>query len=150
MNNERYTTEALNAIEKARLSSVYHRQNYVGTEHLLTGLLKETEGTAAQVLMNAGITAEKVDKMIDRLIALRKKGAPLMNTASGLRRMKDMRFKKRCWVTNFVMVDGAFSPQCLGSEFGLCERCGFGMASEMAGLWNLHPETILAGLKVRM
>ena len=69
MNNERYTTEALNAIEKARLSSVYHRQNYVGTEHLLTGLLKETEGTAAQVLMNAGITAEKVDKMIDRLIA---------------------------------------------------------------------------------
>ncbi|MBR3218984.1 MAG: radical SAM protein [Thermoguttaceae bacterium] len=88
--------------------------------------------------------------VIDRLISLRKKGAPLMNTASGLRRMKDMRFKKRCWVTNFVMVDGAFCPQCLGSEYGLCERCGFGMASEMAGLWNLHPETILAGLKVRM
>ena len=69
MNNERYTTEALNAIEKARLSSVFHRQNYVGTEHLLVGLLKETDGTASQVLMNAGITAEKVDKMIDRLIA---------------------------------------------------------------------------------
>ena len=60
MNNERYTTEALNAIEKARLSSVFHRQNYVGTEHLLVGLLKETDGTASQVLMNAGITAEKV------------------------------------------------------------------------------------------
>ena len=57
MNNERYTTEALNAIEKARLSSVFHRQNYVGTEHLLVGLLKETDGTASQVL---NLTAEGV------------------------------------------------------------------------------------------
>src|SRR6266446_4588290 len=34
--------------------------NYVGTEHLLLGLLREQEGVAAQALMNLGLTLEDV------------------------------------------------------------------------------------------
>ena len=89
-------------------------------------------------------------RTIDLLLDLRRKGAPMMNTASGLRRMKDLNFTKRCWIANFVMADGTFYDQCQGKEAGVCDRCGFGMATEMLGVWNLKPETILAGLRVRM
>ena len=44
------------AIEEAR--NLNH--NYVGTEHLLLGLLREGEGVAAQVLMNLGLRLETV------------------------------------------------------------------------------------------
>jgi ATP-dependent Clp protease ATP-binding subunit ClpC len=44
------------SIEEAR--NLNH--NYVGTEHLLLGLLRETEGVAARVLMNLGMKLEKV------------------------------------------------------------------------------------------
>src|SRR5215813_12291606 len=43
------------AIEEAR--NLNH--NYVGTEHLLLGLLREQEGVAAQVLMSLGLDLEK-------------------------------------------------------------------------------------------
>jgi ATP-dependent Clp protease ATP-binding subunit ClpC len=44
------------AIEEAR----YLNHNYVGTEHVLLGLLREQEGVAAQVLMNLGLKLENV------------------------------------------------------------------------------------------
>ncbi|MFA6425501.1 MAG: Clp protease N-terminal domain-containing protein, partial [Phycisphaerae bacterium] len=44
------------AIEEAR--SLNH--NYIGTEHLLLGLLRETEGVAAQVLMSMGLKLEDI------------------------------------------------------------------------------------------
>ncbi len=88
--------------------------------------------------------------VIDKLLAWKKKGAPIMNTSRGLRGLKDMTFEKRCWIANFVSPDGSFLPQCPGKDLDICERCGFGMASEMTGVYNLSPETILAGLKARM
>ncbi len=44
------------AIEEAR--SLNHK--YIGTEHILLGLLRESEGTAAQVLVNLGVSIERV------------------------------------------------------------------------------------------
>src|SRR5262245_53747254 len=44
------------AIEEARVFD----HNYVGTEHLLLGLLREDQGVAAQVLMNLGLRLEMV------------------------------------------------------------------------------------------
>ena len=46
------------AIEEAR--NLNH--NYVGTEHLLLGLLREHDGVAAQVLMNLGLSWKKSGK----------------------------------------------------------------------------------------
>lgn len=40
-----------------------------GSEHLLLGLLEEGEGTAAQVLIGAGVEEEKLKSLIDQLIA---------------------------------------------------------------------------------
>ncbi|VAX39457.1 ATP-dependent Clp protease, ATP-binding subunit ClpC [hydrothermal vent metagenome] len=51
------------AMEEARNLS----HNYVGTEHLLLGLLREQEGVAAQVLMNLGL---KLDDVRDEVLNL--------------------------------------------------------------------------------
>ena len=42
--------------------------NYVGTEHLLLGLLRETESVAVQVLMNHGVKPEKVRQEVLNLL----------------------------------------------------------------------------------
>jgi len=52
------------AIEEAR--NLNH--NYVGTEHLLLGLLREHEGVAAQVLMNLGLKLEEVREEVLNLL----------------------------------------------------------------------------------
>ena len=64
-----FTNEAVSAIEKSKKTAGYCRQNYVGTEHLLAGLLNTVEGTASIVLSEAGVVPEKLMKLIDRLIA---------------------------------------------------------------------------------
>ena len=63
------TEEAKKSIELAVKSAVYHKQNYAGTEHLLDGLLKAVEGTASRILSEAGVSEEKLTKLIDSLIA---------------------------------------------------------------------------------
>ncbi len=52
------------AIEEAR--SLNH--NYVGTEHLLLGLLREQDGVAAQVLMNLGLKLDDVREEVLNLL----------------------------------------------------------------------------------
>jgi ATP-dependent Clp protease ATP-binding subunit ClpC len=52
------------AIEEAR--NLGH--NYVGTEHLLLGLLREKDGVAAQVLMNLGLKLEEVREEVLNLL----------------------------------------------------------------------------------
>ena len=51
-------------IEEARLLN----HNYVGTEHLLLGLLREEEGVAAQVLMNLGLKLQDVRQEVFNLL----------------------------------------------------------------------------------
>src|SRR5436309_1331507 len=52
------------SIEEARQLN----HNYVGTEHLLLGLLREQEGVAAQVLMNLGLKLEDVREEVLNLL----------------------------------------------------------------------------------
>jgi len=52
------------AIEEARALN----HNYVGTEHILLGLLRETEGIAAQVLMDLGLKLEDVRQEVLNLL----------------------------------------------------------------------------------
>ena len=52
------------AIEEARALN----HNYVGTEHILLGLLRESEGIAAQVLMNLGLKLEEVRQEVLNLL----------------------------------------------------------------------------------
>ncbi len=64
----RFTEKAEKAINLAQAGAMHLGHNYVGTEHLLLGLLKEGTGIAARVLQSQGVTEEKVIKEITELI----------------------------------------------------------------------------------
>ena len=62
------TPRAKKVIEYSMEEARNLNHNYVGTEHLLLGLLREQEGVAAQVLMNLGLRLEDVrEKVLDLL-----------------------------------------------------------------------------------
>ena len=66
---KQYTQKARKALELAtRLSQKMHH-NYIGTEHILLGLIQEKTGVAAQVLMENKVEPEKLLEMIQNLIA---------------------------------------------------------------------------------
>jgi ATP-dependent Clp protease ATP-binding subunit ClpC len=64
------TPRAKKVIEYAMLEARNLAHNYVGTEHLLMGLLREQEGVAAQLLVNAGLTIEKVRGEVEKLLGI--------------------------------------------------------------------------------
>ncbi len=66
---ERFTNKAKQALELAAMEAGEFGHNYVGTEHILLGLLEEGTGVAAKVLSAHGVTAEKVSDLINQLIA---------------------------------------------------------------------------------
>ena len=51
-----YTSQAKKALEYAMAESRNFNQSYVGTEHLLLGLLREADGVGAQVLTHGGVS----------------------------------------------------------------------------------------------
>jgi len=66
--NERFTEKAARAIDSAREIAIGLSHGYIGSEHLLLGLLKETDGVASMVLMNQGITYKIIEDQIKDLI----------------------------------------------------------------------------------
>src|SRR2546426_11218507 len=54
-----YTSRAKKVLELAMSEARELNHSYVGTEHLLLGLLREETGVAAQVLTDAGVTLER-------------------------------------------------------------------------------------------
>ena len=64
-----YTKQAQKVIELTTKAARRMHHNYIGTEHLLLGLLKEGSGVAACVLMDAGVEEPRLVELIEDLIA---------------------------------------------------------------------------------
>ncbi len=64
-----YTQKAEQALKLAKRASARLKHPYIGTEHILIGLLEEETGAAGQVLAGAGVTVEALTDMISQLIA---------------------------------------------------------------------------------
>ena len=64
-----YTEQARTAIMYAEKMARKCGHSYIGTEHLLAGLIHEEQGTAGMVLRDLGVTEAKLKEMIDKLIA---------------------------------------------------------------------------------
>ena len=65
--------------------------NWIGTEHLLLGLIREAEGVAAQVLMNLGVGPERVRaEVIHHMTASPKKVIPPVLTHEQVRMIEDL------------------------------------------------------------
>lgn len=64
-----FTDKAQNALAQASRCARSLKQGYIGTEHILVGLLKEDTGVAAKVLADNGVETRQVMDMIRDLIA---------------------------------------------------------------------------------
>ena len=64
----KFTTRAKKAIELAQDEAISLGHNYIGTEHILYGLVKEGAGVASKVLSNQNITAEDIENKIIEMI----------------------------------------------------------------------------------
>lgn len=64
-----YTENAKSALAIAKRMAKKTRQNYIGTEHILLGLIHKDSGVAANLLAKSGVTEQKIMEVIRELIA---------------------------------------------------------------------------------
>ncbi len=65
---DKFTERARNVLHLAQEEAQRLQHNYIGTEHLLLGLVREGEGVAAKVLMSLDVDLEKVRKAVEDII----------------------------------------------------------------------------------
>ena len=66
--NNRFTTRAIRVLEYAQYEAQDLEQNYIGTEHLLLGLLHEGEGIAAKALHSLGLDFDTVRGRVEQIM----------------------------------------------------------------------------------
>ena len=66
---EKFTRQAKAALKLAEDAAWSWKHSYIGTEHILVGLLDEQEGTAGKILGEFGVDREKLEDLITKLIA---------------------------------------------------------------------------------
>src|SRR5205085_11798753 len=65
---DKFTERARKVLTLAQEEATRFNHNYIGTEHLLLGLIREGEGVAAKVLRNLGVELDKVRSEVEFII----------------------------------------------------------------------------------
>jgi len=65
---EKFSERARRVLSLAQEEAKRFNHNYIGTEHILLGLVRETEGVAAKVLSNLGVELSKVKSAVEFII----------------------------------------------------------------------------------
>jgi ATP-dependent Clp protease ATP-binding subunit ClpC len=65
---DKFTERARRVLSLAQEEAQRFQHNYIGTEHLLLGLVREGEGVAAKVLLKLGVELEKVRDAVEYII----------------------------------------------------------------------------------
>jgi ATP-dependent Clp protease ATP-binding subunit ClpA len=68
MNGYNFTERVRKVLAMSREESVRLHHEYVGTEHILLGLIREGGGVANQVLSNLGVNVERVRELVDATV----------------------------------------------------------------------------------
>jgi len=65
---DRFTERAQKVMVYSQEEAIRQNYNYIGTEHILLGILREGEGIAAQVLKNKGVNLDTVRQQVEALV----------------------------------------------------------------------------------
>ena len=103
--DRKFTRQAEAALKLAKTTAKSCEHSYIGTEHLLTGLLKEPEGTAGKILAELGVDQEKLMELIGQLVA-----PPQGETA--LKEPKDPQYSPRSRKILEQALEDAESMEC--------------------------------------
>ena len=80
---DKFTERARRVLTLAQEEAQRFNHNYIGTEHLLLGLVREGDGVAAKVLNNLGVELSKVRSAVEFIIG---RGEKSVAGEIGLRR----------------------------------------------------------------
>ncbi len=88
----RFTEKAQKAILLAQEEAKKLRHNYVGTEHILLGLLAETDGVAGKALNNMGVNLENARNEVIKLVGQGSYDADIMGFTPRTKRIFELSF----------------------------------------------------------
>ena len=88
--NDRFTQRARTAIRSAQEAAAELGHSYVGTEHLLLGILREEEGLGARVLRRSGIREETVREQLEKTAGRGTPGMPVQGLTPRARRVIEL------------------------------------------------------------
>ena len=119
-----YTQKAQKALDLAVKMSKSMHHNYVGTEHILVGLLKEGTGAAAKVLNSMEVEEEKLIELIQDLIAPSSSVSVMDADGYSPRTRKILesadveaeRFKSKEIGTEHLLISILKEPDCAGAR----------------------------------
>ena len=76
---DKFTKRARRVLTYAQEEATRLNHNYIGTEHLLLGLIREEEGLAAKVLRDLGVEQARVRQVVEDIVG-RGQAAPVTST----------------------------------------------------------------------
>lgn len=88
----KFTNSASKALEIASQVAMEFGHNYIGTEHILYGLLEEGNGVASKVLQNQGLTVQKIEEEIDELVGREVKTDQIIDFTPRSKRIIELAF----------------------------------------------------------
>jgi ATP-dependent Clp protease ATP-binding subunit ClpC len=80
---ERFTQRARRVLSLAHEEAERMHHNYIGTEHLLVGLMREEGGVAGRVLRELGLDTARVKEMVERLTGIGRQGGVEVELSPG-------------------------------------------------------------------
>ena len=85
-NGDRFTERARTAIEKAQEAAEELGHSYVGSEHLLLGIVREDGGQGAKVLKENGLTDELLTELVEKYVGRGTPGTPIQGLSPRAKR----------------------------------------------------------------
>jgi ATP-dependent Clp protease ATP-binding subunit ClpC len=138
MNGYNFTEQVRRTLGRAREEAVALQHEYVGTEHMLLGLLRDEKGVAADVLQGLAVDAEKTRQT---LLGILQKGT---NVNAGLDLPYTSRSKK---VLEFAMAEArSWDHPYVGSEHLLVAlvREQTGIAAQVLSVAGVNIDNVRA------
>jgi ATP-dependent Clp protease ATP-binding subunit ClpC len=109
-----FTPRAKKVLELSLREALQLGHKYIGTEHLLLGLIREGEGVAAQVLLALDADFARVREMVVQLLT----GAVELRAAAGHEAVvAELQMSE----AGFVSAEGVVGPQCPGCRADLAD-----------------------------
>ncbi len=121
---ERFTERARKVVVLAQDEARHFNHNYIGTEHLLLGLLREDEGVAAQALTSLNVTLDEVREQVESIVGYGEEGTgaqapftPRSKKVSGFRHQV-RRMLRHAYAENLRRTSSGGRPAMKGPAFG--------------------------------
>jgi len=91
---DRLTQRAKRVLSLAHQEAERLRHNYIGTEHLLLGLIREDGGVAARVLAELGLEADRVEEIVERFSAPGQRSSSQIELSPGTQQVIEHAFEE--------------------------------------------------------